>query len=97
MTERRGTPPGHHLLIAGTGRSGTSFLVKYLDALGFATHFSRFGTYSSWDEAANAGAENLPLPALDPDMPYVVKSPWATELTAFIHEGVSFNFSTISY
>ncbi len=80
MTERRGTPPGHHLLIAGTGRSGTSFLVKYLDALGFATHFSRFGTYSSWDEAANAGAENLPLPALDPDMPYVVKSPWATEL-----------------
>jgi hypothetical protein len=29
---------------------------------------------------ANAGAENLLLPVLDPDMPYVVKSPWATEL-----------------
>ncbi|GAA5265179.1 hypothetical protein ACOSOMT5_P1604 [Acidiphilium sp. MT5] len=80
MTDRRDTPPGHHLLIAGTGRSGTSFLVKYFDALGYATHFSRFGDYASWDEAANAGAENLPLPALDPDMPYVVKSPWATEL-----------------
>ncbi len=80
MTDRRETPPGHHLLIAGTGRSGTSFLVKYFDALGYATHFSRFGDYASWDEAANAGAENLPLPALDADMPYVVKSPWATEL-----------------
>ena len=80
MTPRPDTLPGHHLLIAGTGRSGTSFLVKYLDALGFPTHFSRFGEHASWNEAANAGAENLPLPALDPDMPYIVKSPWASEL-----------------
>lgn len=73
------TAPKHHLLITGTGRSGTSFLVRWLDALGLETHFSRFGEYASWDDEANAGAENLPLPELDPDMPYVVKSPWVSE------------------
>lgn len=74
-----GTAPRRHLLITGTGRSGTSFLVRWLDALGLETHFSRFGDYASWDDEANAGAENLPLPVLDADMPYVVKSPWASE------------------
>ncbi len=69
----------HHLLISGPGRTGTSFLVRLFDALGLETHFSRFGSYAHWDEFANAGAENLPLPALDPQMPYVVKSPWASE------------------
>jgi len=69
----------HHLLISGPGRAGTSFLVRLLDTLGLETHFSRFGKYAQWDEFANAGAENLPVPALDPDMPYVVKSPWASE------------------
>ncbi len=72
-------PPKHHLLIAGTGRSGTSFLVRWLAELGMETHFSRFGEHAAWNEEANAGAENLPLPALDADMPYVVKSPWVTE------------------
>ncbi|EGO95439.1 hypothetical protein APM_1745 [Acidiphilium sp. PM] len=71
--------PKHHLLITGTGRSGTSFLVRWFDALGMETHFSRFGEHAAWDEEANAGAENLPLPALDADMPYVVKSPWVSE------------------
>ncbi|HET9148481.1 MAG TPA: hypothetical protein VFN77_10540 [Acetobacteraceae bacterium] len=73
-------PPRHHLLIAGTGRAGTSFLVRYLDALGLETHFTRFGELASWDEAANAGAEDLPLPAIRDDLPYVVKSPWIVEL-----------------
>ena len=69
----------HHLLITGTGRAGTSFLVRLLDAIGLETHFSRFGEYAAWDDHANAGAENLPIPALDAAMPYVVKSPWAGE------------------
>lgn len=73
------TGPKRHLLITGTGRSGTSFLVRWLDALGMETHFSRFGDYAAWDDEANAGAENLPLPALDAEMPYVVKSPWVSE------------------
>lgn len=75
-----GKPPRHHLLIAGTGRAGTSFLVRYLDALGLETHFTRFGELASWDEAANAGAEDLPLSAIREDLPYVVKSPWTVEL-----------------
>ena len=30
-----------HLLIAGTGRAGTSFLVRYLAELGLDTHLGR--------------------------------------------------------
>lgn len=73
------TGPKRHLLITGTGRSGTSFLVRWFDALGMETHFSRFGDHAAWDDEANAGAENLPLPGLDAAMPYVVKSPWVSE------------------
>lgn len=73
------TVPKHHLLITGTGRAGTSFLVRYLHALGLETHFSRFGEHAAWHEEANAGAENLPLSSLDAQLPYVVKSPWAAE------------------
>ena len=65
-----------HLLITGTGRAGTSFLVRYLTALGFDTHLSRQGDGAFWDESAQAGLEDIPL-AGDPDtLPYVIKSPW---------------------
>jgi hypothetical protein len=33
--------PRRHLLIAGTGRAGTSFLVRYLSALGLETEIDR--------------------------------------------------------
>ena len=65
-----------HLWIAGTGRAGTSFLVRYLTELGLDTHLARFGEHAAWDEEANAGLENPPLPGLDDSLPYVVKSPW---------------------
>lgn len=68
--------PHRHLLIAGTGRSGTSFLVDYLTALGLDTTIARSGR-GQWHEAAQAGFENFPL--VDPDVPYVVKTPWLTE------------------
>jgi hypothetical protein len=71
-----------HLLIAGTGRAGTSFLVRYLTRIGFDTHLSRAGSAAIWDESANAGLENLALPDLG-DLPYVVKSPWTYQ---FIQE-----------
>lgn len=72
----------HHLLIAGTGRAGTSFLVRYLTALGLDTTLSRGGDGAFWDDRANAGLEDLLLP--DPSqLPYVVKSPWTF---AFIDE-----------
>jgi hypothetical protein len=68
----------HHLLIAGTGRAGTSFLVRYLDALGLDTHLSR-GSDVFWSDAANAGLEDLPLVQERDNLPYVVKSPWIGE------------------
>jgi hypothetical protein len=65
-----------HLLIAGTGRAGTSFLVRYLAELGLDTHLGRFGENAAWDDEANAGLESAPITGLDGDLPYVVKSPW---------------------
>jgi hypothetical protein len=65
-----------HLLIAGTGRSGTSFLVRYLAELGLDTHLGRHGNSPGWDEDANAGLEEMPFLAADIDLPYVIKSPW---------------------
>ncbi len=64
----------NHLLIAGTGRAGTSFLVQYLDAVGLDTHLSRHQA-PWWSDTANAGFEDLPV-VVDDDLPYVVKSPW---------------------
>jgi hypothetical protein len=63
-----------HLVIAGTGRSGTSFLVRYLSALGLDTHLSRS---EAWNENAQAGLEDFVLHGSD--QPYVVKSPWLYE------------------
>ena len=68
-----------HLLIAGTGRAGTSFLVRYLTQLGLDTHLSRFGSSAAWDDRANAGLENVPL-GREEDLPYVIKSPFTYQL-----------------
>jgi hypothetical protein len=65
-----------HLLIAGTGRAGTSFLVRYLAELGLDTHLGRRGVSPGWDEDANAGLEDAPFLTPDADLPYVIKSPW---------------------
>ncbi|MFX1716116.1 hypothetical protein [Paraburkholderia sp. A1RO-5L] len=66
----------HHLLIAGTGRAGTSFLVQYLTACGLETH-QTLHPDAKLDENANAGLEDVPVPGVD--MPYVLKSPWLYE------------------
>ncbi|WP_146756374.1 hypothetical protein [Burkholderia cepacia] len=65
-----------HLLIAGTGRAGTSFLVQYLAACGLDTHLAR-NPADRLDENANAGLEDFP--ASNADLPYVIKSPWLYE------------------
>jgi hypothetical protein len=67
-----------HLFIAGTGRTGTSFLVRYLSELGLDTHISRNGC-AHWDSNANAGLEDAPLASGAGQLPYVVKSPWIGE------------------
>jgi hypothetical protein len=75
---RNQTEVREHLLIAGTGRSGTSFLVRYMTELGMDTVLARQGEAAEWDEDANAGFEGMPL--VDPDqVPYVIKNPWGFE------------------
>jgi len=74
----------NHLMIAGTGRAGTTFLVQYLAACGLDTHLARHPAASTYNEDANAGLEDLPFD--NPQLPYVIKSPWlhayATRLLA---------------
>jgi hypothetical protein len=71
--------PQKHLIIAGTGRTGTSFLVRYLTQLGLDTTLARKGEGAGWDIEANAGLENMALGHGTEDLPYVIKSPWIGE------------------
>lgn len=73
MTDRK-----HHLLITGTGRAGTSFLVKYLAELGLDTLYNT-QPKPHWDDAAKAGLENYPLIEPAENLPYVVKAPWLAD------------------
>ena len=73
------SPISHHLLIAGTGRAGTSFLVRYLANVGLETHFDVHGA-EQWSEEANAGFEDLPTEESGTRLPYVIKSPWLCEI-----------------
>lgn len=66
----------NHLLIAGTGRAGTTFLVQYLAACGLETQLAHKG-HHAYDEDANAGLEDILLGQAD--APYVSKSPWLFE------------------
>jgi hypothetical protein len=61
----------HHVIISGTGRAGTTFLVQLLTVLGFDTGFGdpASGIFSN----CNAGMER---DLREPDAPYIVKSPW---------------------
>jgi hypothetical protein len=69
--------PEKHLITTGTGRAGTSFLVRYLTELGLDTTLARNGERAGWDLEANAGLENLLVSGTN--LPYVVKSPWIGE------------------
>ena len=62
----------HHVVITGTGRSGTTFLVELLTNLGLDTGFSPENTSQLKDEVAHAGLErNID----DKDCPYIIKNP----------------------
>lgn len=61
----------HHIIISGTGRAGTTFLVQLLTSLRLETGFTdpTSGIFSN----CNAGMEwNI----LDPNAPYIIKSPY---------------------
>ncbi len=83
-----------HLLIAGTGRAGTSFLVRYLTLLGLDTNLSRSGPDAVWNEAANAGLEDLPLPNAG-SLPYVIKSPWSYQVIHRALEAGTLTFDAV--
>lgn len=60
-----------HIIITGTGRAGTTFLVQLLTNLGLNTGFTRQNM--ALFENARAGLEhNL----RDKNVPYIVKDPW---------------------
>lgn len=81
MTDATDSTRRHHLCIAGTGRAGTSFLVRYLAEVGLQTHLA-IHDEPAWYDDANAGLEDLPVPGLEAHLPYVIKSPWLSE---FLH------------
>lgn len=62
--------PSHHIVISGTGRAGTTFLIQLMTALGMDTGFSNSedGIFPN----CNAGMERLPN---QKNAPYIVKSP----------------------
>ncbi|MEI7295340.1 hypothetical protein WCQ02_24630 [Paraburkholderia tropica] len=70
-------PVRHHLLLGGTGRAGTSFMVQYLTACGLDTHSSRHPD-EQLEEHANAGLEDLPI-GDGANLPYLIKTPWLYE------------------
>jgi hypothetical protein len=61
----------HHIIISGTGRAGTTFLIQLLTCLGFDTGFADIE--AAIDPNCNAGME---LDLRQPGAPYIVKSPW---------------------
>lgn len=65
--------------MAGTGRAGTTFLVRYLTAIGLDTHLSRRSGNASIDHEAQAGLEDFPTGTAIDDMPYVIKNPMLHE------------------
>ena len=57
-----------HLIIAGTGRAGTSLLVRYLTELGLDRTLARNGDMAEWDAEANAGLENVLISGNKPSL-----------------------------
>lgn len=73
-----------HILIGGTGRSGTTLLVQILTHLNFDTGFSKDQAMERVDGISKAGLETR----LDrDDLPYVIKSPWLSDEIGAALEG----------
>ncbi|WP_284947402.1 hypothetical protein [Acidisoma cladoniae] len=62
-----------HILITGTGRAGTTFLVQLLTALDFDTGFTVDQAITEVDPISKAGLE---VNEVTPSTSYVIKSPW---------------------
>lgn len=77
VAEIRGKPEAERLVISGTGRAGTTFLVRVLTYLGFDTGYQ--DAEDGYDPNVRAGMETHPRPGMTPEqigsLPYVVKDP----------------------
>lgn len=74
---RRGRVAGDgHIIITGTGRSGTTLLVQLFTHLGLDTGYDRKTAVSSIDKISHAGLERS---LREDDLPYIVKSPWLVD------------------
>jgi hypothetical protein len=62
-----------HIVISGTGRAGTTFLVQLLTQLGLDTGFDRETMAANIYPTARAGLE---IRTLGPNAPFIVKSPF---------------------
>ena len=62
----------HHVVITGTGRAGTSFLVQLLTHLGLETGFKIHDLKNGLDSTSKAGLEH---DVREIGAPYIVKSP----------------------
>lgn len=67
----------HHLIISGTGRAGTTFLMQLLTALKFDTGFT--DPQAGIEPNCHAGME---WDIRRPDAPYIIKSPWLCDTLA---------------
>ena len=66
-------PLKEHVVITGTGRTGTTVLIELLTHLGLDTGFSVDDLASKKDTQARAGLEH---DIRSKDCPFIVKSPW---------------------
>ena len=62
----------HKIIITGTGRAGTTFIVRLLSALGEPTGFGPDDWRRDYSEPSHAGLEH---DASDANSPYIVKNP----------------------
>ncbi len=78
-------PSPRKIIITGTGRAGTTFLVRLLTELGLNTGFDAKNWQESYDEHCCAGLEH---DLGDPDAPTVIKNPeLCRTLPALLREG----------
>jgi hypothetical protein len=76
--------PAHKVIITGTGRAGTTFLVRLLTELGLDTGYTRQNWPRDYFAHCDAGLEhNL----ADPNAPYIVKNPALCETLESILAG----------
>jgi len=70
-------PPRQHVVITGTGRTGTTFLVELLTHLGLDTGFSSESVTQMKDQTGRAGLEH---DIRQENSPFIVKSPWFCDI-----------------